>query len=313
MFEGIRISPANILVTGSSGTIGTRLCELLLERGYAVSGADIRPNPWSRKVNDLTCIVDLCKPADLKKLPADIDLVIHLAANARVYDLVVNPGLARDNVLMLFNILEFCREHAIHRFLFSSSREVYGNADRPVHAETDAGTSPCESPYAASKAGGEAFVQAYHRCFGIDFIIARFSNVYGMYDTSDRVIPLFIRLTADNRDLVVYGEEKLLDFTYIDDTVDGVIRCVERFPAVKNTVFNIASGRSVPLVHVAALIRDGMGKKNRILLEKNRTGEVIRSGIDISRAQQELGYEPAVMVEEGICRSLAWYREERAR
>lgn len=276
-------------------------------------GADIRPNPWNEAIDALTTIADLSKPEDLAKLPADIDFVIHLAANARVYDLVVNPPLARDNVLMLFNILEFCREHAIGKFLFSSSREVYGNSGRPVHAETDTTTSQCESPYAASKTAGEAFVQAYHRCFGIDFIIARFSNVYGMYDMSDRVIPLFIRLTAGNRDLVVYGEDKLLDFTYIDDTVEGVIRCVERFPAVKNTVFNIASGRSVTLVQVANLIRDGMGKKNRIVLDNNRTGEVVRSRVDISRARQELGYEPAVPVEEGIRRSLAWYREVRAR
>jgi UDP-glucose 4-epimerase len=210
---------------------------------------------------------------------------------------------------MLFNILEYCRRHAIPGLLFSSGREVYGNSDHAVHGETDASVQDCESPYAASKIGGEALVHAYHQCYGIDFIITRFSNVYGMYDTSDRVIPLFIRLTRDNRDLVVYGKDKLLDFSSIDDTVAGIIRCIERFPAVKNNVFNIASGRSVPVLDVAYLIRSSMGKKNKIVIGETRTGEVVRSVLDITKAKKHLGYEPQVKIEEGIKRSVGWYHE----
>ncbi len=92
-----------------------------------------------------------------------------------------------------------------------TSREVYGNSKQIVHSENEAYVRKCESPYTASKIGGEALVHAYHQCYGINFIITRFSNVYGMYDDSDRVIPLFIKLTNGNKDLVIYGKEKYMD------------------------------------------------------------------------------------------------------
>jgi nucleoside-diphosphate-sugar epimerase len=288
--------------------IGTRLSEVLSEQGYSVTGADIRPNPWNREIDKRTIIADLCRQDEVAKLPSDTDMVIHLAANARVYDLVIRPELARDNYLMLFNVLEFCRQHAINNFLFSSSREVYGSPGSTACAEHCADVRDCESPYAASKIGGEALVHAYQRCYGIDFIITRFSNVYGMYDTSNRVIPRFIRQTLDNEDLVVYGKDKCLDFSYIDDTVAGVNICIRRFSAVKNSTFNISSGRSVPLARVASLVRDSMNGKNTVIIRENRTGEVLQSAVDISRAQNELEYKPNVPVEEGIERSIAWYR-----
>jgi nucleoside-diphosphate-sugar epimerase len=281
--------------------------------GYSVIGTDIRPNSWNPKINELTIIADLCKSEDLLRLPTDINMVIHLAANARVYNLVVDPRLARDNFEMLFNILEFCRNHSIHNFLFSSSREVYGNSDIAIHTETEADVRYCESPYTATKIGGEALVHAYHQCYGIDFVITRFSNVYGMYDTSDRVIPLFIRLTRSNQDLVVYGKDKLLDFTYIDDTVAAVIKCIEKFPNVKNNVFNIASGRSVSIIEVANLIRNSLNGENSIIIQENRTGEVVRSAIDITKAIKHLQYEPKTPMEEGVIRSIKWYNEYYSR
>lgn len=269
---------------------------------------DIRPNPWNQKIDELTIIADLCKPVDVAQLPTDIDMVIHLAANARVYNLVVSPELAKDNFLMLFNILEYCKKHLIQDFLFASSREVYGNSDNTGCTEADVDICHCESPYSATKVGGEAIIHAYHRCYGINYVIARFSNVYGMYDTSDRIIPLFIRLTLDNQDLVVYGRDKLLDFTYIDDTTAGIIKCIEKFPEVKNNTFNIAFGRSVPLVDVALIIRDSLGRKNAVIIRENRKGEVLSSAIDISKARKNLGYEPQVPIDEGIRRSIAWYQ-----
>jgi len=281
----------------------------LLTEGYSVTGADIRPNPWSRKINELTIIADLCKTSDLEELPVDIDMVIHLAANARVYDLVLHPEQARENFEMLFNILEFCRKNTISGFLFSSSREVYGNSDNGTYSENDADIRNCENPYAASKIGGEALVYSYHQCYGIDFIITRFSNVYGMYDTSDRVIPLFIQRTRDDQDLIIYGKDKRLDFSFIDDTVAGIIRCIVKFTAVKNTTFNISSGRSVSILDVAYLVRKAMNGKNAIIIGENRAGEVMRSEVDISKAEELLGFVPEVSIEEGIERSIIWYRE----
>ncbi|MBI4176309.1 MAG: NAD(P)-dependent oxidoreductase, partial [Candidatus Aenigmarchaeota archaeon] len=102
-----------ILVTGSSGTIGTRLCEKLLEAGYSVTGVDIKRNKWREGVDRVTVIGDLRDTKTFERLPKDADMVIHLAANARVYDLTLNPGMSLDNISMLFNVLEFCRAAGI--------------------------------------------------------------------------------------------------------------------------------------------------------------------------------------------------------
>jgi len=296
-----------ILVTGSSGTIGTRLCEKLLEKNYNIVGLDLKPNKWNEEINKLTIIGDLRNKNIIENLPKDVDLVIHLAANARVYNLVLNPSLAKDNFEMLFNILEFCRENNIKRFIFASSREVYGNSNKITHSEDEAYVGNCESPYTASKIGGEALVHAYHQCYGINFIIIRFSNVYGMYDDSDRVIPLFIKLAKENKDLIVYGKEKLLDFTYIDDAISGVIKAIENFDKVKNEVFNIASGKGTSIVEIARLIQKYTNSKNQIIIEENRTGEVLKFIADISKAKEKLGYEPKTSIEEGIKKAIEWY------
>ena len=296
-----------ILVTGSSGTIGTRLCEKLLEENYEIVGVDLKSNRWNERLNESTIIGDLRNKQTLENLPKDIDLVIHLAANARVYNLVIDPGLARDNFEILFNTIEFCRKNDIKRFIFASSREVYGNSKQIVHSENDVYVRNCESPYTASKIGGEALVHAYHRCYGINFIIIRFSNVYGMYDDSDRVIPLFIKLTKENKGLVVYDGEKMLDFTYIDDAISGILKCMENFDQVKNDVFNIASGEALSFIEVAQLIQQYMDNKNKIAIKENRTGEVVKFIADISKAKKKLGYEPKTTITGGIEKSIKWY------
>lgn len=299
----------NILVTGSSGTIGTRLCEKLLERNYTVRGVDWVPNKWSERINSLTTNVDLRSREQMEVLPTDADLVIHLAANARVYNLVLDPVLARDNFETLFNTLEFCRRNAIKRILFASSREVYGNSNQIVHFENEAYVRNCESPYTASKVGGEALVHAYHQCYDLDFVIVRFSNVYGMYDDTDRIIPLFIKKTTEGADIVVYGEEKLLDFTYIDDAVCGVLKCIENFDEVQNDVFNIASGQGLSLVEVARKIQGAMAGRTELSIGPSRIGEVEKFVADISKARRILGYSPETMIDKGIERSVRWYRE----
>ena len=229
-----------ILVTGSSGTIGTRLCEALLEKEHKVAGADWKPNRWNSDIDKLTVNIDL---RDADKLKAEsyklqADMVIHLAANARVYDLVLHPDRAMDNFQTTFNVLEFARVHGIRKCIFASSRETYGNISvgNGTYTEDKAHFMHCESPYTASKIGGEALVEAYKRCYGIDAVIFRFSNVYGAYDDSERVVPLFFHRAKAGEPLDVFGKKKCLDFTYIDDCVDGIILAVEKFDQAKKNL-----------------------------------------------------------------------------
>jgi len=297
-----------ILVTGSSGTIGTRLSETLLKEGFDIVGVDKEPNTWNEEVQRKTIILDLRdKERVLRELPKDVDAVVHLAANARVYNLVIDPSLARDNFETVFNVLEFARQNSIKRFMFSSSREVYGNSEKIIHAEDDVHIDYCESPYTASKIGGEALVQSYRQCYGMETIIFRFSNVYGMYDQSDRVIPLFIKLCTEGKDLVVYGKEKLLDYTYIDDCVSGVVAALKEFLSINGQVYNIAYGKGTSIVDVAQLIQKRMQSKGEVRIEENRTGEVVRYIADVSKAKQSFGYEPKVPIEEGVNKTVDWY------
>ncbi len=299
-----------ILLTGSSGTIGTRLFEKLLELNYDVIGVDKRENKWDESLNEKTVIVDLLKKNELDKLPEDIDLIIHFAANARVYELVKSPELALENMISTFNILEFARKNKICKFIFSSSRETYGNINEISTAEDKVRLENCESPYSASKITAEALIHSYNKAYGIDFVTMRFSNVYGMYDDSDRVIPLWIRQTLQDEELTVFGEDKALDFTYIDDTIAGVIKIIENFDTIKGQTLNISSGEETKLIDVADKIRNLLKAKNKLIMKENRPGEVWKFKADISKAEKMLDYAPKTGIDEGLEKTLDWYKKQ---
>ena len=300
-----------ILITGSSGTIGTRLFEYLSPQ-HEVVGTDVVQNKWNPELNTYTIRLDLRKGKALDSLPVDFDMVIHLAANARVYELVKDPQRALDNILINFNVLEFMRKKSIGRIIFASSRETYGNiVEEEAIAEDMVRLENCESPYAASKITGEALAHAYSKAYGIDAVIVRFSNVYGMYDDSDRVIPLWLRQCLSGDDITVYGKEKVLDFTYIDDAVAAVTSIVDRFNQIKGNTFNIASGKGVNLLSIARWIKEFLKASSHIIEADNRLGEVWKFEADISRARRLLNYEPKIYIEEGLGKTAAWYKQFR--
>ena len=241
------------------------------------------------------------------QIKGDIDMIVHLAANARVYRLVKDPNLARDNFLTTYNVCEFARKNKIDKIIFSSSREVYGNSGKIIHNENESFVKHCESTYTATKIGGEALLHSYNQCYGIDIIILRFSNVYGRYDFSDRVVPLFILKALKNEDLTIYDKNKVLDFTYIDDTVNGIMRSILHFNKAMNKTYNIATGVGFPLEDIARFIIKNTGSKSRMIFKENRTGEVIRFIADISEARSILSYEPKINLETGLIKTISWY------
>lgn len=300
----------NILVTGSSGTIGTRLCEKLLDAGHTVIGADWEPCKWNSAIEKLRIDIDLRDATQYEKLPKDIEMIIHLAANARVYELVEHPERAMDNIVDTFNVLEFARKNAIKKMMFASSRETYGNirlANGEKYSEDKAHFMTCESPYSASKIAGEALIESYKRCYSIDSIIWRFSNVYGMYDDSIRVVPLFFRQAKAGETLNVFGEEKCLDFTYIDDCVAGILLGVEKFETAKNDTYNLAYGEGTTILHLAEEMKRLLRSNSEIVTTSARTGEVTHYIADISKARQKLGYNPKTSFAEGVVKSVEWY------
>ena len=225
-----------VLLTGSSGQIGTNLALRLLADGHEVFGVDQRVNTWTDDFRYL--IQDLSGqypafPDGIGGVPyPETDVVVHLAAHAKVHQLVAHPHRALENTMMTFNVLEYCRQRSLP-LVFSSTREVYGDVHRfEGYGEETADFAFTESPYSASKIASEAFIYAYARCYGLKYLAFRFSNVYGRYDNDlhrmSRVLPLFIHSMARDEPITVFGgADKVLDFTYVDDCVDGISRGIE--------------------------------------------------------------------------------------
>jgi UDP-glucose 4-epimerase len=300
----------NTLGTGSSGTIGTALCIELIKKGYGVIGVDIKPNEWNSEVDQCTIMSDLLGMPILGiNFKGNFDMIIHLAANAKVHQSVKTPELALDNFLMTYNVLEFARRTNTP-VIFSSSREVYGdNAMRCERSEGDIDLDRLRSPYAATKLGVEALIQAYHHSYNLDYLIFRLSNVYGKYDKSDRVIPTWIKAARNGEDLIVYGAHKAYDFTYIDDCVAAFMLGIEQFKSAKNDTYNIAFGEATKLTDLAAMIPQAVAAKGELKIKANRVGEVGYYRADIDYAHQKFGYEPKVDIKEGIKNTVKWYNK----
>src|SRR5688572_4930401 len=304
----------NVLVTGSSGQIGTNLSLALLDRGDSVIGLDNRPNQWTDRIPSIN--VDLVTAAredtaaDIE-LPAAPDVVVHLAAWAKVFQLVRDPHKALQNVEMTFAALELARRHKCP-IIFGSSREVYGDIHRHVTDEAAADFVVAESPYSASKIAGEAFFYSYAKCYNLPYLVFRFSNVYGRFDNDlermERVTPLFVRKIFAGEPIRVFGRNKMLDFTFVDDCVAGLIGGIDRLVArqVINQTINLAYGQGQTLFDLVTLIEMALGKTALAEYEPSQTGEVTRYVADISKARALLDYQPQTPLTLGIAKYVRW-------
>jgi nucleoside-diphosphate-sugar epimerase len=306
-----------ILITGSSGQIGTNLALALRQRGDEVLGIDNRPNAWTNAfATELVDLVALARGIAAWSPPFRPDVIVHLAAWAKVHQLVMEPAKSLQNVEMAFAALELARA-AGAAIVFGSSREVYGDIRRHVTDESMADFVVAESPYSASKIAGEAFFYTYARCYGLKTLVFRFSNVYGRYDNDlermERVIPLFVRKISDGQPIVVFGRDKMLDFTYIDDCVAGMVAGIDALVEgrVVNQTINLAYGQGQTLFDLVTLIELATGREAKATYEAARTGEVTRYVADISKARQLLGYRPQTPLTAGIVKYVNWLREQR--
>jgi len=300
-----------VLVTGSSGVIGTALAERLLADGVDVTGVDRNPNRWAAAVDEVTVRTDLCDPTAVDDLPDDADSVVHLAARSRVPDLVEDLAGARENVESPHTVLEYARRTGAD-LLFASSREVYGEADRVRSHEPDAGVRSPVNPYGASKVAGEAMAAAYDECYDVRTATLRFSNVYGRYDASDRVVPTFVARARRGADLTVFGDDKVLDFLHLDDAVDAAVAALEAFGTAHGTALNVGAGRGRSLVDLAETVRAAVGSDSDVVGEPNRTGEVSRFVPATDAVEGLLGWTPDVGFEAGIERTVEWYLDNEA-
>src|SRR5450759_2391882 len=230
---------ANYLVTGAAGFIGSRLTEMLIEQGHAVTGVDnlndaydVRMKEYRlRKLQALPGFtfqkLDISERGSVEKLPA-FEAVINLAARAGVRASVENPWVFLEtNITGTLNLLELCRRNGIQKFILASTSSIYGaNAPHPT-PETADSDHPLQ-PYAASKKAAEALSHSYHAIYGIDISVVRYFTVYGPAGRPDMSMFRFTRWISEGEPLQLYGDgEKSRGFTYVADIARGTIAALK--------------------------------------------------------------------------------------
>lgn len=304
-----------ILVTGSSGQVGTNLCLALQKKGVSVLGIDRRENRWTDRIPFIRRDLASDGMPSLAEMAAvgfdQPNLVVHLAANAKVHELVVDPRRAHENATTTFNVLEFCRLQQTP-IIFSSSREVYGRPQPPRVSEDTTDVFHILSPYAAYKMADEMLLYSYAHCYNLNYLVFRLSNVYGRYDSDlqrmTRVVHIFIDQMRRGEPVTIYDRHKLIDFTYIDDCICGLMLGIEKLlnGDVVNETFNLSSGSPATLIKLAETIAANLNVEPEIIDRPIRPGEIQFYVADLTKARELLGYKPQVSFEEGIRRAIRW-------
>ena len=311
------------LVTGGAGFIGSHLCEQLLVAGHSVWAFDnldtfYDPAIKRRNLQELQGTArlfefvqgDLLDRRALDELFGGVrfDQVIHLAARAGVRPSLEEPALyQRVNVEGTTNLLEAARLNGVRKVVLASSSSVYGVNAKVPFAERDPIFTPI-SPYAASKLACEALGHVYHHVYGLDVIMLRFFTVYGPRQRPDLAIHKFARLIREGRPIPVFGDgSSARDFTYITDILQGIMACTRQDFGYE--IFNLGESEVVRLDRLIEVLENALGKKAIIDRRPPQPGDVPITFADISKARQQLGYQPQVKIERGMALFVDWFRQ----
>ena len=304
---------ANYLVTGGAGFIGSHISEELVRRGQRVRVVDSLVTGYARNLRDGVEFVqgDLADPAVARAAVAGMDYVIHQAAIPSVPRSVEKPEEShRANIDGTLQILLAARSAKIKRLVFAGSSSVYGDTD--VLPKTEVMPTNPLSPYALQKLMGEMYLQMFTRLYGLETVTTRYFNVFGPRQDPGSpysgVISLFIKALSDGTQPVIYGDgEQTRDFTYVTNVVDGVLRATEA-PGAAGHVFNVAMSSRTSLNELLAALKKIFGSSVQPVYRESRAGDVRDSQADISKAQKMLGYQPTVGLEEGLRKTVDWFK-----
>lgn len=313
-----------ILVTGGAGFIGSHLLERLLEEGrpcVCLDNFDDFYPPAIKRKN----VERFLRSADFRLVEGDIrdpgsmvrasrameiSAVIHLAARAGVRPSIQEPRLYQDvNINGTMNVLEFARSKGIRRLVYASSSSVYGNNEKIPFGEDDPVDHPI-SPYAATKRAGELLCHAYSHLYGIDITCLRLFTVYGPRQRPEMAIHSFTKRIDRGLPVEVFGDgSSQRDYTFVSDIVDGVVAALDRTAGYH--VYNLGESRTVTLLELIAHIEEALGKKALIEKLPEQPGDARRTFADISRARNDLGYNPSVPIDKGIPLFVEWFKEAK--
>jgi len=307
---------ATYLVTGGAGFIGSHLVEELVRRGERVRVVDNLSTGKRQNIAHLTSVDfvegDLADLEVARRAVTGVDYVLHQAAIPSVPRSVQDPITSnRANIDASVNILVAARDARVKRLVYAGSSSAYGDTPTLPKIETMA-TAPL-SPYALQKLVAEQYCQMFTRLYGLETVTIRYFNVFGpRQDPSSPysgVISLFISALCEGRQPTIFGDgEHTRDFTYVANVVDGVLRACTAAGA-SGEVINVATGGRISLNTLFTTIRDRVAGTVEPIYAPPRPGDVKDSQADISKARRILGYEPIVSFEEGLARTVAWYRD----
>ena len=314
----MRLSGRHVLVTGGAGFIGSNLVDHLIEIGARVRVVDDLSTGRSanlaqaRERGAELRVADITDAAAMSDAVEGIDVVLHLACSCLRVSLYDPQVSHRVNAGGTLTALEAATREGVERFLYCSSSEVYGTAQRVPMDE--AHPTRATTVYGASKLAGEQYALAYREVHGLPAVVVRPFNTYGYREhlsgPSGEVIPKMTLRALCGEAPVIFGDgEQTRDFTFVTDTVRGLVAAAEADDLVGETV-NIAFGREVTIKRIAELISAecGTGVEPRYL--PARPADVRRHYADVRKARERLGYAADISIEAGIQRYVAWFREQ---
>lgn len=336
-----------ILVTGTAGFIGYHLAKRLLERGDEVVGIDSINDYYDVRLKyarlaetgiEESAIeygkavqstrygayrfikLQLEDREALQRLFAEekFDAVMNLAAQAGVRYSLENPyAYIESNIIGFVNLLECARHNPVRHFAYASSSSVYGGNTKTPFSEDDRVDNPV-SLYAATKKSNELMANVYSKLYGIPTTGLRFFTVYGPWGRPDMAPILFTKAIVAGEPIKVFNNGNLSrDFTYIDDIIEGVVRVIDKAPAVSDEhpvpaeVYNIGCGHPMQLMDFIRTLERTLDKKAEMKMMPMQKGDVYTTYADTTKLERDFGYKPHVTLEDGISRFVEWYKSYR--
>ncbi|MFK4345186.1 MULTISPECIES: dTDP-glucose 4,6-dehydratase [unclassified Paenibacillus] len=311
-----------LLVTGGAGFIGSNFVLYMLKQHPDYEIVNIDALTYAGNLENLKSIETHPKHTFVKADITDaqaidqlmqqgIDVVVNFAAESHVDRSILEPEVfVKTNVLGTQVLLDAAKKYNVTKFVQVSTDEVYGSLGETGLFTEETPLQP-NSPYSASKAGGDLLVRAYHETFGLPVNITRCSNNYGPYQFPEKLIPLMISRALSDQQLPVYGDGlNIRDWLYVEDHCSAIDLVIHQ--GKLGEVYNIGGNNERTNVHIVKTVLEELGKPESLIsYVQDRPGHDRRYGIDPTKTMNELGWKPRHSFETGIKETIRWYLDNK--